>query len=244
MELSAQKKALFDFYLSYKESMQAAKQTTKRVLHLLKQIKRIKQFSDPEEDICIQGSQYKLTYIVILPSGVERYLTFCFPFAKGHIPITIQSRIGIIIVKTPVSPSYKALGDMLGDVIKNQNRGVQNEQLFAEFLDFLKEDDPERVRYAHYAGEHKDMKQGCDFVVGYVPRSGEADEFEIRFQLKSSEAYIEKHKEKYPSTHLFVFQDWMIKNQERLRLTLYGFLEKCVTSRSKKAVIWYLKAPR
>ena len=199
-------------------------------MYLKKTARVLKSFEHGKEQISPTRNTITYQYNVLL-SNFERETSITFVV---QLDSTKRAFAGLrsfadgAIVAEATSTQVFVLGQIIEQEIKDQNFGIESEEIFlTEFLLPMKRRWSDEILYVHYAGKNKDFKCGVDFIVGFKP-AGLDNVFEVKFNLKSSERYIEKHKARYPGISTFVFKRRYLEDWKRLRCTFFIFLKRAV----------------
>lgn len=129
----------------------------------------------------------------------------------------------ILVISLPLYSKYQITKLSVEKELKSQIMGVKNEKVFLnDFLTPLSKKS-DSIAYAHHSSNRSDVKGGVDFVVGFKPK-GQENVFEVKFNLKSSQRYLDKHIEKYPNVSTFVFSPLFLQDQHRLKKEFFRFL--------------------
>lgn len=106
--------------------------------------------------------------------------------------------------------------------LRTWNTGSANEVLFLAFLQSLKSRYA-RITRAYKTNEREDRKLGIDFVVCFLSKPY-YEEKRVLFNIKSSEHFLERHKERFPNISTFVFKKAYAESEDGLKSQFLRFL--------------------
>jgi len=128
-------------------------------------------------------------------------------------------------VRFEVSPYFDStiLKRMMYARLAQWVKGAKSEKLFyQEFLVNL----PQkylRISSVYPSGKQADIVKGVDFVICFYSMLF-WEPVKICVNLKSSDMFIEKHKEKYPTISTFIFKPWQLQDMKALERRFLHFL--------------------
>lgn len=133
----------------------------------------------------------------------------------------------------PFAFKSQELTTKINDKLYRWRMGQKNEYLFQEFLKDLCERHPKKIMSVHKASKEADMYYGIDFIVSFVDeRFGKV--WKVAFNLKSSQKYLQRHKERYPTVSTFSFKKIDFKDSDALKERFFSFMEA-----SRNAVVHF-----
>ena len=216
----------FDFHLKYeKEIRQSDNMSNVSMLILKNEEKIIKRFTKQkslvserkkESEHVFEVISFRIISITIKISLLNRDNKFLElkSFPDGNIKVSAS-----------IFCDSKDIALLIKNEIEKHRLGFEHEQLFETvFLEKLKFDYPTLIVFANRASKHSDRKRGIDFLVGYKP-PGQDNVFTVSFNLKSSHAYIKKHKERYPSVSTYIFYKEMLDDYKKMKNFFFRFLD-------------------
>lgn len=140
--------------------------------------------------------------------------------------VSVRARFSKFLLSPTFDPV--TLRRMIRRTVLQWKAGMRNEIEFAGFLTKLAEQP--RIHQAYKTGKHEDKKKGIDFVVCFFLKPY-WELSEVKFNLKSSEHYIERHKEKHPTIGTFVFRsDKDLSNANSKKMLTRRFVRFLLTS--------------
>lgn len=224
-----------EFYFSNKKVIDSAKYQAHAVLmYLQKRSRLITEPMEISEKLVISENTLIVRFAAVLV-GINKNIILRFkiklqqPQSTGYRGQVRTHVDGNVVIETMFTASVTGLTILVEQELQNYVEGILNEHSFLyDFLIPLQKRYPTKIIRAHYAGARSDLRCGVDFVVQYHPPDS-LHAMEVRFNLKSSSVYIEKHKKRYPSVSTFIYRRNYLYDQKRLTRTFFGFLKDACT---------------
>ncbi|MEK7228058.1 MAG: hypothetical protein AAB681_01735 [Patescibacteria group bacterium] len=121
----------------------------------------------------------------------------------------------------------KKIAEEVREMLEKQIKGFEKEILLEKFLVRLKMEYPTLILYANHVSINADRKRGVDFVIGYKP-IGKENVFTIEFNLKSSQAFLERHIQRYPKISTYVLRVDDLNDYARMKNIFFRFLDEAI----------------
>ncbi len=155
--------------------------------------------------------------------GYLVYITFYIkPDTADGMKIQSTSRRCEVILGE--SFDMKLLQSKLKEIVSTWAYGQKNEMVFyKKFLLSLLQKYPTIFINVLQATEQEDMVQGFDFII-WFPARNDSEIVEVKFNLKSSDKFLEKHKRVYPTVSTFIFREDNLKDINNLTIRFINFL--------------------
>jgi hypothetical protein len=224
----------------YKEDIVSAKAVGPKVMELLRKKGFIESFSLSRNHTDMKNLMCILEYKCRIKDLSECFQVKLYLLLQSNRSSTFKEFSNGREVKIEINFSLDdQIYQSLQHCFKRWKRGLLHEKRFKLFLEALKAKYPQYIKSIIQADRYSDRYLGYDFAVKCLFDSEKDLLGEVRFNLKSSKEFLDKHVERHPEISVFTFWDEDLNYRTELEKNFFSFLIA-----AKKWPVHYLKDTR